>query len=307
MHPCPDSTFRIDWQVPSDYDIDAEVADGSLDRRIRHVIGDRPYEIVWKSVYRFQSRCADRLRVGRVLLAGDAAHLFSPFGARGLNSGVADAENAAWKIAFVARGWAGEGLLESYHAERHAAARENLEITTATMDFLVPQSPVAAAHRQAVLDRAAEDPAARGMVDSGRLAEPFWYADSPLTTPIADAARSPAAPRAATCRRPARACWCRTRRWPAGGGSASWPATGSPCCWPRARTRWPPARPRTAARCRSRWWTWPPSTSRGRWPPRCPRGRGRCWLLRPDAHVAAVLDRPTAAAVSAALIRALGG
>jgi pentachlorophenol monooxygenase/3-(3-hydroxy-phenyl)propionate hydroxylase len=65
VHPCPDSTFRIDWQVPSGYDLDAEAVSGALDRRIRAVIGDRPYEIVWKSVYRFHSRCADRMRVGR--------------------------------------------------------------------------------------------------------------------------------------------------------------------------------------------------------------------------------------------------
>jgi 3-(3-hydroxy-phenyl)propionate hydroxylase len=181
VHPCPDSTFRIDWQVPSDYEESAQ----ALDARIRQVIGDRPYEIIWKSVYRFQSRCADRLRVGRVLLAGDAAHLYSPFGARGLNSGVADAENAAWKLAFVLRGWASDALLESYHLERHAAGLENLAVTTATMDFLVPQSAEAAAHRRDVLARAATDPTARGLVDSGRLAEPFWYVDSPLTTPSA--------------------------------------------------------------------------------------------------------------------------
>jgi 3-(3-hydroxy-phenyl)propionate hydroxylase len=183
VHPCPDGTFRIDWQVPADYDLAAEVASGALDRRIRAIIGDRPYEIVWQSVYRFHSRIASRMRVGRVLLAGDAAHLVSPFGARGLNSGVADAENAAWKIAHVGYGWAPEELLESYHAERHAAAAENLAVTTATMDFLVPPDPERAAHRADVLARAAVDPAARAHVNSGRLAEPFWYHDSPLTTP----------------------------------------------------------------------------------------------------------------------------
>ena len=183
VHPCPDSTFRIDWQVPPEYDLDAEFASGALDRRIRAVIGERAYEIVWMSVYRFHSRIADRLRVGRVLLAGDVAHLVSPFGARGLNSGVADAENAAWKIAHVGYGWAPEELLESYHAERHAAARENLAVTTATMDFLVPPDARRAALRSDVLARAADDPAARSTVDSGRLSEPFWYVDSPLTTP----------------------------------------------------------------------------------------------------------------------------
>jgi 2-polyprenyl-6-methoxyphenol hydroxylase-like FAD-dependent oxidoreductase len=183
IHPCPDSTFRIDWQVPPEFDLAAEESSGGLDRRIRQVIGDRDHEIVWKSVYRFHSRLVDRMRVGRVLVAGDAAHLVSPFGARGLNSGVLDAENVAWKIAFVLRGWAPESLLESYHAERHAAAAENIEVTTATMRFLVPGSEEEAAHRRDVLERAATDPSAREQVNSGRLAEPFWYVDSPLTTP----------------------------------------------------------------------------------------------------------------------------
>jgi pentachlorophenol monooxygenase/3-(3-hydroxy-phenyl)propionate hydroxylase len=179
IHPCPDSTYRIDWQVPPEFDLESD----DLDARIRAIIGERPYEIVWRSVYRFHSRCVDRMRVGRVLLAGDTAHLMAPFGARGLNSGVADAENAAWKITYVRRGWAPESLLESYHAERHAAALENLAVTSATMDFLVPPDAARAARRADVLARAAHDPAARAHVNSGRLSEPFWYVDSPLTTP----------------------------------------------------------------------------------------------------------------------------
>jgi len=138
---------------------------------------------VWSSVYRFHSRIVDRMRIGRVMLAGDVAHLVAPFGARGLNSGVGDADNAAWKIAFTMRGWAGEDLLDSYDAERHAAAVENLRVTTATMDFLVPQTPEEHARRHQVLEAALHDVEARRHVDSGRLAEPFWYIDSPLTAP----------------------------------------------------------------------------------------------------------------------------
>jgi pentachlorophenol monooxygenase/3-(3-hydroxy-phenyl)propionate hydroxylase len=179
IHPCPGSTYRIDWQVPGDFD----EAAGGRDARVRAIIGARPYQLAWSSVYRFSSKVTDRMRVGRVLLAGDVAHLFSPFGARGLNSGVQDAENAAWKIAFVLRGWAPAAILDSYHAERHAAARENLEVTSATMRFLVPGTDAERRHRQATLDRAAADPGARAAVDSGRLAEPFWYTSSPLTTP----------------------------------------------------------------------------------------------------------------------------
>jgi pentachlorophenol monooxygenase/3-(3-hydroxy-phenyl)propionate hydroxylase len=183
IHPCPDSTYRIDWQVPPDFDITHEIESGGLDRRIRQIIGDTDYEIVWQSVYRFHSRHTDRLRVGRVLIAGDCAHLVSPFGARGLNSGVQDAENAAWKIAFVLHGWASEDLLESYHDERLAAAKENIEVTTQTMDFLVPRDERAWQRRRNVLESAVADPAARVALDSGRLAETFWYVDSPLTTP----------------------------------------------------------------------------------------------------------------------------
>ncbi|MCF2533453.1 FAD-dependent monooxygenase [Yinghuangia soli] len=187
IHPCPDSVFRIDWQVPPSFDLESEETAGGLDRRIRQIIGDRPYEIVWRTVYRFHARLADRMAVGRVLLAGDGAHLVAPFGARGLNSGVPDAENAAWKIACVAHGWAPPELLASYHDERHAAARENLEVTGATMRFLVPPDDEARAERLRILDEASTDlEFARRHVDSGRLAEPFWYAGSPLTTPNPD-------------------------------------------------------------------------------------------------------------------------
>jgi 3-(3-hydroxy-phenyl)propionate hydroxylase len=190
IHPCPGSTFRIDWQVPADFDLEAEERTGALDRRIRQIVGDADYEVVWRSVYRFHSRCVDRMRVGRVLLAGDCAHLVAPFGARGLNSGVADAENAAWKLAYVLHGWSGDGLLDSYDAERRGAALENLAITTRTMDFLCPQTPQAWDRRRDVLDRAVTDTAAHAEVDSGRLAEPYWYVESALTTP--DPTRPPA-------------------------------------------------------------------------------------------------------------------
>ena len=186
IHPCPGGVFRIDWQVEPGFDLETASRDGSMDRRIRQVIGDQDYEVVWSSVYRFHARIADSFRVGRVLLAGDMAHLVAPFGARGLNSGVGDAENAAWKIAFVLRGWAGEELLDSYAAERRAAAEENLGVTSATMGFLVPHSQEARQQRHEILEAAVRDPAARARVDSGRLAEAFWYVDSPLTTPARD-------------------------------------------------------------------------------------------------------------------------
>jgi 3-(3-hydroxy-phenyl)propionate hydroxylase len=187
IHPTPGSVFRIDWQVHANVDLDEEERSGALDARIRAIVGpDADYAIVWKSIYTFHGRRAERMKAGRVLLAGDCAHLMAPFGARGLNSGVHDAENAAWKLAFVLRGWAPEALLQTYDSERMAAAAENLEITEATMRFLVPQNAEERAHRLDILERARRDPEAQSQVDSGRMYEPFWYVDSPLTTPSPD-------------------------------------------------------------------------------------------------------------------------
>ncbi|MEI2765793.1 MAG: FAD-dependent monooxygenase [Dermatophilaceae bacterium] len=185
IHPCPNGIYRIDWQVPEGFDLQAEQADGRLDARIRQVIGDQEYRIDWVSVYRFHARSADRYRMGRLLLAGDLAHIVSPFGARGLNSGVPDTENAAWKVAYAMKGWAGPALLDSYVTERVAAAAENIDVTSHTMDFLVPQTPEQHARRTSILEAAKTDPSMVAEVDSGRLAEPFWYVDSPLTTPAA--------------------------------------------------------------------------------------------------------------------------
>ncbi|MCP2338115.1 pentachlorophenol monooxygenase/3-(3-hydroxy-phenyl)propionate hydroxylase [Actinomadura rupiterrae] len=183
IHPCPDSVYRIDWQVPPEFDLDAERAEGRLDARIRQVLGDRPYEVLWVTEYRFHARVASRMAVGRVLLAGDAAHVYAPFGARGLNSGVPDAENAAWKIAFVSRGWSPLALLDTYDIERRAAALENLDVTTATMRFLAPSTEAERAHRRDVLERASAGAVKAGDIDSGRFAEPYWYDRSPLTVP----------------------------------------------------------------------------------------------------------------------------
>ncbi|MBV9163300.1 MAG: FAD-dependent monooxygenase [Pseudonocardiales bacterium] len=198
VHEQPDSVWRIDWQVPADFDLAAERASGALDARIRRIVGERPYEIVWLSVYRFHERVADEFRLGRVFLVGDAAHLFAPFGARGLNSGVQDAENLAWKLAAIHHGWVSghdaERLLDSYSQERRPAALENLRVTNATMHFLVPPDEAARARRRQLLKRAVHDADARRLIDSGKLAEPYWYLDSPLTTPYPAAAHFPTAP-----------------------------------------------------------------------------------------------------------------
>jgi len=181
IHPQPDDTWRIDWQIAPDIDIDAERADGRLDRRIRAVVGPTSeYEVVWMTVYRFHQRLAQAFRRGNAFLAGDAAHLYAPFGARGLNSGAADAENLAWKLAMVLRDQAPDALLDTYEAERRAAAQENLAVTDATMRFMAPQGRAQRLWRNLVLRGSTRFGGLRRRVNSGKLAEPFAYAASPI-------------------------------------------------------------------------------------------------------------------------------
>ncbi|MEV5539845.1 rifampin monooxygenase [Saccharopolyspora shandongensis] len=90
----------------------------------------------WLSRFGNATRLAERYRVGRVLLAGDAAHIHPPMGGQGLNLGVQDAFNLGWKLAAELAGWAPEGLLDSYQAERHPVAAAVLDNTRAQMELM---------------------------------------------------------------------------------------------------------------------------------------------------------------------------
>ncbi|MFG1840628.1 rifampin monooxygenase [Micromonospora sp. NPDC049175] len=93
----------------------------------------------WLSRFGDATRLAERYRVGRVLLAGDAAHIHPPTGGQGLNLGIQDAFNLGWKLAAEIDGWAPEGLLDTYHTERHPVASDVLNNTRAQMELLSPQ------------------------------------------------------------------------------------------------------------------------------------------------------------------------
>ena len=90
----------------------------------------------WLSRFGDATRLAERYRVGRVLLAGDAAHIHPPTGGQGLNLGIQDAFNLGWKLAAEVGGWAPEGLLDSYHTERRPVAADVLDNTRAQMELL---------------------------------------------------------------------------------------------------------------------------------------------------------------------------
>ena len=204
LHRQADDVWRFDFQLGWDANPDEERKPERILPRLRAMLGpDARYEIEWASVYTFQCRRMKRFRHGRVLFAGDAAHLVSPFGARGANSGVQDADNLGWKLALVVRGKAGERLLDSYDDERGAAADENLAASTRSTDFITPKSAASRVFRDAVLELAKRHPFARRLVNSGRLSTPAVLRDSPLNTrdrdadfPDGDGAMAPGAPAA---------------------------------------------------------------------------------------------------------------
>jgi rifampicin monooxygenase len=101
----------------------------------------------WLSRFGDATRLADRYRVGRVLLAGDAAHIHPPAGGQGLNLGVQDAFNLGWKLAATVAGWAPTDLLDTYEAERRPVAAEVLDNTRAQMELMSPEPGPQAARR----------------------------------------------------------------------------------------------------------------------------------------------------------------
>jgi 3-(3-hydroxy-phenyl)propionate hydroxylase len=181
QHMMADNVWRLDYQLDPDTDPDSVADPAVAAERVRAHLGpDVSFELVWVGPWAYRTQLLDRFRVGRVLFAGDAAHVMSPFGARGGNSGIQDAENLGWKLALVLKGLAHPSLLDSYDAERRAAARENIRVTSHTARFLAPQSSFERKMRAAVLELAAEHPFARGIVNTGRLSLPNTYEPSDI-------------------------------------------------------------------------------------------------------------------------------
>ena len=114
-----------------------------LGARLRADAGASVRAVEWTSSFRIQRRLADTYRRGRVLLAGDAAHIHSPLGGQGMNTGIGDAENLAWKLALVLSGRADDSLLDTYEAERRPIAKDVLESTSGLTEVVVGESRAA--------------------------------------------------------------------------------------------------------------------------------------------------------------------
>jgi 3-(3-hydroxy-phenyl)propionate hydroxylase len=185
LHRQPDDIWRIDLQLGWDADPEHEKRPEIVGPRIARMLGHDRFALEWVSIYTFQCRRLEHFYHGRVLFAGDAAHQVSPFGARGANSGIQDAENLAWKLAAVVKGVATAALLESYDVERGQAADENILNSSRATDFIAPRHAGARRYREAVLNLAVDMPFARRMLNSGRLSTPTSY-DTVLSTPDLD-------------------------------------------------------------------------------------------------------------------------
>ena len=194
LHKQPDDVWRLDFQLGWNIDREAELDPERVGARVRRMLGaDVAFELEWASIYTFQCRRLARFVHDRVIFAGDAAHLVSPFGARGANGGVQDVDNLCWKLALVLAGTAPSALLASYDTERGFAADENIRHSTRSTEFITPKSTTSRAFREAVLELARDHRFARAYVNSGRLSVPSVLRDSPLHESTADVAALTAA------------------------------------------------------------------------------------------------------------------
>jgi len=179
QHLMADAVWRLDYQMDEHADPESISRPEVAGARLREQLGpDVEFEFVWIGPYQYRDHLLDTFRVGRTLFIGDSAHVVCPFGARGGNNGIQDAANLGWKLALVVRGQAGEALIDSYHHERHAAAAENLRVTSRTARFLAPRSAAEHRLRRAVVALARTHEFARRLANTGRMAQANAYPPS---------------------------------------------------------------------------------------------------------------------------------
>jgi len=302
LHRQADDTWRIDLQLGPDADPEHELQPENVMARLRWMLGpETRFEVVWTSLYTFQCRRLERFRHGRVFFAGDAAHQVSPFGARGGNGGVQDADNLAWKLALVLKGAAPDHLLDSYDAERVPAADENILHSTRATDFMTPKTAASAAFRDAALGLAERYPFARGFVNSGRLSRPATLEGSPLNMPDADAFAPPQRPGSpaadAPIVRPDGTSGWLLRELQGGFTALCFGGDDAASLGGLGHRRVPVAVKRIGPDALA--------DAAGKAAERYDASPGTTYLIRPDQHVAGRWRRPDAGQIAAALDRAL--
>lgn len=184
MHRQPGNIWRVDYQIRDDEDPEEAVKPENVLPRVQShldMIGETaPWKPLWISVYNAKCLTLAQYRHGRVLFAGDAGHLVPIFGVRGLNSGLDDAGNLAWKLAWVLQGQAPDSLLDSYSVERVHATRQNLAYGAKSTEFMAPPDFGFRLMREAALRLALVDEQVRPLINP-RQSAPISYDTSPLS------------------------------------------------------------------------------------------------------------------------------
>ncbi|KMJ45760.1 hypothetical protein AB204_07415 [Xenorhabdus khoisanae] len=181
IHKQPDDIWRVDFQLGWQANPEVERQEEHILTRLKCMFGDTAnIEVVWSSIYTFQCRRLENFVHNNIIFVGDSAHQVSPFGGRGGNGGIQDADNLAWKLTAVLSGISDTRLLKTYDYERCVAADENILHSTRSAEFITPKSQSALVYRDAVLALARTSEFARKMVNSGRLSTPTILKLSPL-------------------------------------------------------------------------------------------------------------------------------
>jgi 3-(3-hydroxy-phenyl)propionate hydroxylase len=181
QHLMADDVWRLDYQMDPACDMDYVSRADVVQERLQKQFGPQvEFELVWVGPYSYRSHCLDNFQHGHVLFAGDCAHVMSPFGARGGNSAIADADNLGWKLAMVTQGKMPARCLHSYDQERREGARQNIEFTRRTSRYLSPENAAEKLFRDATIALARHYPFARGLVNTGRMSSANVYPESAL-------------------------------------------------------------------------------------------------------------------------------
>ncbi|WEE75317.1 FAD-dependent monooxygenase [Comamonas testosteroni] len=186
MHREPHGIWRVDYQLPAGEDPEDALRPESLKARIDAQLemigfGGTPWEMDWSSVYSARALTLPEYVHGRVIFAGDAAHMLPIFGVRGANTGFQDAQGLGWRLALVAKGAASAALLQSYSSERVGAAREIVEEAGKSTRFMAPPSRGFRLLRDAVLSLSLSQPFV-GPLYHWRTSRPHAYGNSPLNS-----------------------------------------------------------------------------------------------------------------------------
>jgi 3-(3-hydroxy-phenyl)propionate hydroxylase len=184
IHKQPDDIWRVDYQLREGESEQDALKEENLRARVGAILADvghtKPWELEWWSVYSANTLCLDDYRHGRVFFIGDAAHIVPIFGVRGLNNGLADAENIGWKLALVLHGEADERLLDSYSPERRGATLDVFANATKSTRFMTPPTRGWRLAREAALSLSLKHAFPRGLANPRQM-QPYTYSESPLT------------------------------------------------------------------------------------------------------------------------------